>query len=100
MYSNKNKNLTKWRELKKIPIQIRTIVFTPQAWSWTFRRLTMSRKARLSQTSFNPHAGVDLDAVAERCDEQGSGADFEELTFDEPRESRTPRKRTGIVAQF
>jgi hypothetical protein len=66
---------------------------------------TMSNKARLSETRFNPNAGVDLDAIAERVAERDEFGDATELDFDSSDAGAgTGTRRRGrpsrVVAQF
>jgi hypothetical protein len=59
----------------------------------------MSRKARLSETRFRPDTGIDLDAIAERCDELNSGVELEEMNFnDVPKPKQNPSR--SRVANF
>jgi hypothetical protein len=43
----------------------------------------MSNKARMSQTRFNPHGGVDLDMIAERLDEHDADVEAAGLDFND-----------------
>lgn len=56
-----------------------------------------TRKARLSEGPFNPHAGIDLDAIVERTEERDFGAEFEALQFAElPQERKSPRRNVAM----
>ncbi len=56
----------------------------------------MPYNARLPQTHFNPHGGVDLDALAERLDQHDADVEAVGLDFDAENDNDTPPERRNL----